>query len=72
VIFENVQIAPDSVIENSIISSNVYIGEKTVIRDSVVSEDSRIGSGNELIGGVRIFPNSIIQDSSVRFSSDKS
>ena len=72
VIFDDVKIGANVTIENSIVSKNVLIEENTVIKDSVISENSKIGSGNELIEGIRIFPDSVIQKASVRFSSDKS
>jgi mannose-1-phosphate guanylyltransferase len=71
VIFDGVVIDEDVVIENSIISSGVTIGHNTIIRDAVIAENAKIGFGNELINGVRVFPNSVISDTSVRFSSDK-
>lgn len=72
VIFDDVKIGSNVTIENSIISTNVLIEENSVITDTVIGENSRIGAGNELIGGIRVFPNSVIQEASVRFSSDKS
>jgi mannose-1-phosphate guanylyltransferase len=36
----------------------------------VIGDEAHVGSGNELIDGVRIWPGARIGDGAVRFSSD--
>lgn len=71
VIYSGAQIHDDAVVENSIIGANSVIGAGTVIRDAVIAENVKLGAGNELLSGVRVFPGTSISDVTVRFSSDK-
>lgn len=71
VIYAGVEIHDDAIVENSIIGANSVIGAGTVVRDAVVSENVVVGPGNELINGVRVFPNTTVGETTVRFSSDK-
>ena len=72
VIFDDVEIGTNVKIINSIISTGAKIESDTVIIDSVVAEMAEIGPNNELLYGLRVFPNTKITKASIRFSSDKS
>jgi len=72
VIFNDVQIGSGSVIKNSIISTNAKIGSDNSISDSVIAERVQIGNHNEIINKARIFPDAVIGDTTIRFSSDRS
>ena len=59
------------IITNSIIGQGAVIGESCVIADSVVGDFARIGAGNELRNGARVWANVELDELVVRFSSDK-
>ncbi|MCU0297036.1 MAG: NDP-sugar synthase [Candidatus Nanopelagicales bacterium] len=71
VLFDRARIGSDVVVENSIIGAGSSIGDGCVLRGVVVGDGARIGAGNELLDGVRVWPDMVLDDCSVRFSSDQ-
>ncbi|MEZ5186674.1 MAG: NDP-sugar synthase [Candidatus Nanopelagicales bacterium] len=71
VVFEDARIGRDCVIEDSIIGKGAVIGDGCVLHSVVVGDGARIGAGNELLDGVRVWPGVELGDCSVRFSSDQ-
>ncbi|MSW39176.1 MAG: NTP transferase domain-containing protein [Actinobacteria bacterium] len=72
VIYEGAVIGDNVTIVRSIIGSNSSIGDGTSITESVVAEHVEIGQNNELISGARVFPHARIDNTAIRFSSDRS
>ena len=71
VVFDSASIGSDVIITNSIIGQGAVIGNSCVIADSVVGDFARIGAGNELRNGARVWVNAELDELVVRFSSDK-
>ena len=68
VLWQNVKLGRDITVKNSVIGNNSSIGDNTWISDgSILSDDTVIGSSNKLEHGIRLWPGSIIQDSSISF-----
>ena len=42
------------------------------MKSAVIGDGARLGAGNELLGGARVFPGVELADCAVRFSSDRS
>ena len=72
VIFDQVVIEDGVTIENSIVSTDSVIKDNNKLSDAVIGERVVIESNNELLAGVRVFPDAKILSGNIRFSSDKS
>ena len=57
-------------VSNSIVGAGAVVGADSVLRGAVVGDGAVIGRGNELLDGVRVWPEARIGDGAVRFSSD--
>jgi mannose-1-phosphate guanylyltransferase len=71
VLFPNARIASGARVRNSIIGRGAQIGADTVLDGVVVGDGAVIGAGNELLEGVRIWPDVQIPDGAIRASSDR-
>ena len=72
VVFDGASIGAGSMITNSIIGAGAVIGSQCIIDGAVIGDGARIGDSNELLTGVRVWPNISLDSSAVRFSSDRS
>lgn len=70
VVFDGAQIAEGAQVVGSIVGAGAVIGAGTVLRGAVIGDGAVVGRGNELLDGVRVWPDARIGDTSVRFSSD--
>jgi mannose-1-phosphate guanylyltransferase len=71
VLFDGAVVGRDCVIGDSIVGAGAVIGDGTVLHGVVIGDGARIGSGNELRDGVRVWPGVGLPDCGVRFSSDQ-
>ena len=71
VVYRNAVIAPGARVEGSIIGASSIVGDRSIVREAVIADAVRIGSDNEILNGMRIFPGATIADTTVRFSSDR-
>lgn len=72
VVFDAAVIGAGARISNSIIGAGAIVGAGCTIDGAVIGDGARIGEGNELLTGVRVWPDMELAASSVRFSSDRS
>jgi mannose-1-phosphate guanylyltransferase len=72
VVFDDAVIAPGARLRASVIGRGAVIGAGVVLDGVVVGDDANIGAGNELLTGVRVWPEVVLPPGSVRFSSDAS
>jgi mannose-1-phosphate guanylyltransferase len=70
VVFDGAEIAEGAHVSNSIVGAGAVIGAGTVLRGAVIGDGAVIGRGNELLDGVRVWPDARLGDGAVRFSSD--
>jgi len=70
VLFNGVVVAEDAVVENSVLGAGSRVGKGAVVRDTVIGDGATVGAGCELLGGARVWPNMVLPDGSIRFSSD--
>lgn len=70
VVFDGAEIAEGARVTDSIVGAGAVIGAGTVLRGAVIGDGAVIGRGNELLDGVRVWPQARLADGSVRFSSD--
>ena len=72
VVFDDARIGAGAVVRGSIIGEGASIGAGCVIEGAVIGDGADIGAGNELLAGVRVWPDAVLADTAVRFSSDRS
>jgi mannose-1-phosphate guanylyltransferase len=72
VLFDGAVVRPGAVVSGSVVGRGAVVGTGTVLDGVVVGDSARIGAGNELLAGARVFPNAVIGNGVVRFSSDRS
>ena len=70
VVFDDAQIAEGAHVSNSIVGVGAVIGAGTVLHGAVIGDGAVIGRGNELLQGVRIWPDVEVADGSIRFSAE--
>jgi mannose-1-phosphate guanylyltransferase len=70
VLFDGATIAPGALVTASVIGAGARVGEAAVLSDVVVGDRAVIGAGNELLAGLRIWPDVVLPDRSIRFSAD--
>jgi mannose-1-phosphate guanylyltransferase len=71
VLFDGAVVGRGCVIADSIVGAGSVIGDGTVLHGVVVGDRARIGAGNELRDGARVWPGVSLPDCGVRFSSDQ-
>jgi mannose-1-phosphate guanylyltransferase len=72
VIFDGATIAADAHVTRSIVGTDASIGQGSHVVETVIADRAKVGARNELLSGARVFPDSIIPDGTIRFSSDRS
>jgi mannose-1-phosphate guanylyltransferase len=70
VLFDGVRVGPGAVVRNSILGAGSQIAGGAVIDGAVIGDRAVIGAGNELTGGLRVWPDVRLEPTSIRFSSD--
>ena len=70
VIFGGAHIEAGSVVERSIIGFGARIGPRSLVRDGVIGDGADIGARCELLRGARVWPDVVIPDCGIRYSSD--
>ena len=71
VVFDHAVIGQRSSIRNSIVGARAIIEDDVVLDGVVVGDDAIVESGNELLTGARVWTNTRIGATSIRFSSDR-
>ena len=67
VVYRNAVIAPGARVDGSIIGANSIVGARAVIKEAVIADAVSIGSDNEILTGMRVFPGATIADTTIRF-----
>jgi mannose-1-phosphate guanylyltransferase len=70
VLFDDAQVADGAVVRDSILGRGAVVAAGAVVQDAVIGDGAIIGAGNELGHGIRIWPGTQLEPTSVRFSSD--
>jgi mannose-1-phosphate guanylyltransferase len=70
VLFDEASVGEGAVVRNSILGRGAVIEAGAVVDDAVIGDGAVIGTGNELARGIRVWPGTRLEPTSVRFSSD--
>jgi mannose-1-phosphate guanylyltransferase len=71
VLFDDVTVGAGSVVRSSALGRGVAVGTGCVLDGVVVGDGAQIGDRNELTPGARVYPDVVLADCAVRFSSDR-
>src|SRR6266480_1350431 len=70
VLFDGAAVGEGAEVHDSILGRGAIVAPGAVLHDAVVGDEAYIGSGNELARGIRVWPGTRLEPTSVRFSSD--
>jgi mannose-1-phosphate guanylyltransferase len=70
VLFDGARVGAEADVRCSVIGRDAVVGAGVMLDNVVIGDRARIGAGVELVGGCRVWPDAVIADGSVRFSSD--
>ena len=70
VLFDSSIVGEGAVVRDSILGRGAVVAPGAVLHDALIGDGAFIGSGNELARGIRVWPGTRLEPTSVRFSSD--
>ena len=70
VLFDGASIGPGAVVRASIIGKGAVIAGGATLDGVVIGDEAHVGAGNELTQGLRLWPGTRLEPTTVRFSSD--
>jgi mannose-1-phosphate guanylyltransferase len=70
VLFDGARIGAGASVARSAIGFGAVVGEQAVLDDVVIGDRARVGARVELRRGARVWPDVVLPDGGVRFSSD--
>jgi mannose-1-phosphate guanylyltransferase len=70
VLFDDADVGSGARVVGSVVGRGARVGAGTVLTGVVVGDGARIGAGNELAEGARVWPDVVLPDGAIRFSSD--
>jgi mannose-1-phosphate guanylyltransferase len=70
VLFDAAAVGEGAVVRGSILGRGAVVAPGVVLDDAVVGDGAFIGPGNELARGIRVWPGTRLEPTSIRFSSD--
>ena len=70
VLFDAAAVGEGAVVRDSILGRGAVVAPGAVLDEAVVGDGAFIGPGNELARGIRVWPGTRLEPTSVRFSSD--
>jgi mannose-1-phosphate guanylyltransferase len=70
VLFDSATVGEGAVVRDSILGRGAVVAPGAVLDEAVVGDGAFVGSGNELARGIRVWPGTRLEPTSIRFSSD--
>jgi mannose-1-phosphate guanylyltransferase len=70
VLFDGAVVGEGAVVRDSILGRGAVVAPGAVLDDAVIGDGAYIGVGNELARGIRVWPGTRLEPTSVRFSAD--
>jgi mannose-1-phosphate guanylyltransferase len=70
VVFDGAAVGPGATVRDSIVGRDATIAAGAVLDGVVIGDGAYIGPGNELANGLRVWPGTRLEATSIRFSSD--
>ena len=70
VLFDDASVGAGAIVRDSILGRGAVVEAGAIVVDAVIGDGAVIGSGNELTSGIRVWPGTRLEPTSVRFSAD--
>jgi mannose-1-phosphate guanylyltransferase len=70
VLFDGAAVGAGATVRRSVLGFGAEVGEGAVVEDAVIGDRARIGARVELRAGARVWPDVVLPDGAIRFSSD--
>ncbi|SOD73017.1 mannose-1-phosphate guanylyltransferase [Jatrophihabitans sp. GAS493] len=70
VLFDGVRVCSGAQVRSSVLGFESSVGPSSVLDEAVVGDRAQIGANIELRAGARVWPDAVLADGSLRFSSD--
>jgi mannose-1-phosphate guanylyltransferase len=70
VLFDGAAVGIGAIVRRSVLGFGAVIGDGAVIEDAVIGDRAQIGANVELRAGARVWPDVVLPDGAIRFSSD--
>jgi mannose-1-phosphate guanylyltransferase len=70
VLFDGATVSDGAIVRRSIVGYGAVLAPGAVVEDAVIGDRASIGSGVELLAGARVWPDVVVPDGAIRFSSD--
>ncbi|MDT4945071.1 MAG: mannose-phosphate guanylyltransferase [Pseudonocardiales bacterium] len=70
VLFDGASVGAGAVVRRSVLGYGAVVDDGAVLEDAVIGDRAHIGARVELLGGARVWPDVVIPDGAIRFSSD--
>ena len=71
ILLDEAVVEDGAIVRNSVVGRGATVGKSASVTGSVIGDHAVIGSGNELVNGARVWPDVVLPDTAVRFSSDR-
>lgn len=70
VLFDGAVVGAGAVVRRGVLGFGAIVHDGAVVEDAVIGDRAQIGSGVELRAGARVWPDVVVPDGAIRFSSD--
>ncbi|MEO8889661.1 MAG: NDP-sugar synthase [Jatrophihabitantaceae bacterium] len=70
VLFDGAAVGAGATVRRSVLGFGAILGAGAVVQDAVIGDRARIGARVELLAGARVWPDVVLPDGAIRFSSD--
>jgi mannose-1-phosphate guanylyltransferase len=70
VLFDGAGVESGAIVRRSVVGFGAIVGAGAVVEDAVIGDRAIIGARVELLGGARVWPDVVLPEASIRFSSD--
>lgn len=70
VLFDGAVVGAGAVVRRTVVGFGATVHAGAVVEDAVIGDRAQIGSGVELRGGARVWPDVLVPEGAIRFSSD--
>jgi len=70
VLFDGAAVSEGAIVERSVLGHGARVGAGAVLRGVVLGDGASVGAGCELLEGARVWPDTVLPDGAIRFSSD--
>lgn len=71
VLFDGAVVGAGAVVRRSAVGFGARLGDDAVVEDAVIGDRAVIGARVELLAGARVWPDVVLEDGAIRFSSDR-